>query len=77
VGHTDDQPIRSFRYENNFDLSRERAASVVAILRTTIDNPARLRSKGVGPSQPRYRPVTTAENRSRNRRVEIIHTRET
>ena len=28
-GHTDDQPIRSLRYRDNFELSRERAVSVV------------------------------------------------
>ena len=28
VGHTDDQPIRSLRYQDNFELSRERAVSV-------------------------------------------------
>ena len=29
VGHTDDQPIKSLQYQDNFDLSRERAVSVV------------------------------------------------
>ena len=28
VGHTDDQPLRSFRYADNFELSRERAIAV-------------------------------------------------
>jgi type VI secretion system protein ImpK len=32
VGHTDDQPIQSFRYRDNFDLSRERAVSVARLL---------------------------------------------
>jgi flagellar motor protein MotB len=30
---------------------------------------------GVGSSQPRYEPESAAENRARNRRVEIIHVR--
>jgi len=74
-GHTDDQPLRSFRFKDNFELSRERAVSVVKVLEQAIDNRARLSFTGVGSSQPRYRPESTPENRSRNRRVEIVHVR--
>lgn len=77
VGHTDDQPIRSLRYQDNFELSRERAVSVVTLLQKGIDNRARLTWTGVGSSEPRYRPESDPENRSRNRRVEIIHVRGT
>ena len=56
VGHTDDQPIRSLRYQDNFELSRERAVSVVDLLKRGIDNPARMNWTGVGASEPRYRP---------------------
>jgi len=73
VGHTDDQPIRSFKYQNNYELSADRAAAVVTDLETTLAEPARLRSTGVGSSQPRYEPPGTPENRARNRRVEIVH----
>jgi type VI secretion system protein ImpK len=72
VGHTDDQPLRSLRYANNFELSQERAASVVSLLQRGA-NPARFESTGVGSSEPRYRPEGDPENRARNRRVEIIH----
>ncbi|MGH9409500.1 MAG: type IVB secretion system protein IcmH/DotU [Vicinamibacterales bacterium] len=75
VGHTDDQQIRSFRFHNNFELSRERAVSVANVLKQTIDNPARLTLSGVGSSQPRYKPESDPANRARNRRVEIIHLR--
>jgi type VI secretion system protein ImpK len=75
VGHTDDQPIKSFRYQDNFELSRERAVSVVALLQRGIDNRARLNVDGAGSSEPRYRPESDPANRSRNRRVEIIHVR--
>ena len=75
VGHTDDQPLRSLRYRDNFELSRERAVSVTRILQRAIDNPARLEWTGVGSSEPRYRPEFEPENRARNRRVEIIHVR--
>lgn len=75
VGHTDDQAIRSLRFHNNYELSRERAVSVANVLKQTIDNPARLTWSGVGSSQPRYRPESDPANRARNRRVEIIHVR--
>ena len=75
VGHTDDQPIKSLRYQDNFELSRERAVSVVTLLRQGIDNPARLTPTGVGSSKPRYLPESDPDNRARNRRVEIIHVR--
>ena len=71
VGHTDDQPLRSLRYRDNFELSRERAVSVVEVLKRTIDTPARLRWRGKGSSEPKY------PDRSRNRRVEILHMRGT
>lgn len=75
VGHTDDQPIHSFRFHDNFELSRERAVSVANVLKQTIDNPARLTWNGVGSSQPRFTPASDPANRARNRRVEIIHVR--
>jgi type VI secretion system protein ImpK len=75
VGHTDNQPIRSLRYHDNFELSRERAVSVVTLLERGMDNGARLSLDGVGSLEPRYRPESNPENRSRNRRVEIIHVR--
>jgi type VI secretion system protein ImpK len=75
VGHTDDQPIHSFRFHDNYDLSRERAVSVANVLKQTIDNPARLTWDGVGSSQPKYQPESDPANRARNRRVEIIHLR--
>jgi type VI secretion system protein ImpK len=74
-GHTDDQPLASLRYRNNFELSRERAVSVARILQRGAANPARIEWSGVGSSKPRYRPESDPENRARNRRVEIIHVR--
>jgi type VI secretion system protein ImpK len=76
TGHTDDQALKSFRYRDNFELSRERALSVLNILKPAIQDPGRMEFTGYGPSQPKYQPPSTAENRARNRRVEIIHVRE-
>jgi type VI secretion system protein ImpK len=75
VGHTDDQAIKSLRYRDNNELSRERAVSVANVLLKGLDNAARLTSRGVGSSQP-LSPGTDPESRARNRRVEIIHLRE-
>lgn len=72
VGHTDDQPVHSIKFADNFDLSRERAVAVAELLKPALATPGRLEWQGAGSTQPRYKPVDTAENRARNRRVEII-----
>jgi type VI secretion system protein ImpK len=76
VGHTDDQPLKLYRYSDNYELSRERAQTVVNLMKETLDNDARVIGTGVGSDQPKYQPASTTENRARNRRVEIIHIRE-
>jgi type VI secretion system protein ImpK len=73
IGHTDDQPLRSLKYRDNYDLSRARATEVIKLLALAIDNAARLEGSGVGESEPRYKPESLPENRARNRRVEIVH----
>jgi type VI secretion system protein ImpK len=71
-GHTDDQPIRSFRFEDNVELSRARAEGVRRILAQTMKEPARMTLVGVGSAVPRYKPPDLPANRARNRRVEIL-----
>lgn len=73
VGHTDDQPLTSLKYRDNFELSRERALSVVNLLKRAIAQAGRLEYTGVGATEPRYTPASTPDNRARNRRVEIVH----
>jgi type VI secretion system protein ImpK len=75
IGHTDDQPIKSLRFRDNYELSRERAASVATVLKKTLAPPATLAISGVGSSKPLARPESDPQNRARNRRVEIIHIR--
>ena len=72
VGHTDNVPIRSFRFQNNYELSRARAADVTRILSQTVAAPSRLAPNGVADTQPLFA-NDTSNNRARNRRVEIIH----
>jgi chemotaxis protein MotB len=70
-GHTDSIPIRG-KYQDNWDLSLARAASIVRIL--TIDykvNPERVIASG----HSQYEPVqsnSSAEGRASNRRTDII-----
>jgi type VI secretion system protein ImpK len=73
IGHTDDQPLRSFRYADNIDLSRARAGEVAQLIRPALSNASRIQSSGVGSTQPRFEPASLPENRARNRRVEIEH----
>jgi len=73
VGHTDDQAVRSLRFRDNYELSRERAVGVVKVLQLGMENHARVSWNGVGSSEPLYRPESDPANRARNRRVEIIH----
>lgn len=70
-GHTDSIPIRG-KYQDNWDLSLARAASIVRIL--TIDykvGPERVVASG----HSQYEPIqsnSTAEGRAQNRRTDII-----
>jgi type VI secretion system protein ImpK len=72
VGHTDDQPVHSLQFADNFELSRERAVAVAKVMKSGLTDYGRVQWLGAGATQPRYKPVNTAENRARNRRVEII-----
>ena len=71
TGHTDDVPIRTARFPSNWELSTERAASVVRLMAGKLRDPGRLRAEGVADAVPAA-PNDTAANRARNRRVEII-----
>lgn len=70
-GHTDNVPISSSQYPSNEELSSARALSVFYYLteNTSLD-PEKLRHAGMGERVP-IADNSTAEGRSRNRRVEI------
>lgn len=71
-GHTDNVPIRTAVFKDNWDLSVIRSTSVVRILTETYGvNPLQIQPSGRG----EYKPVdsnATPEGRARNRRTEII-----
>jgi len=71
TGHTDDVPIRTARFPSNWELSTERAASVVKLMQSRIKDVGRLKAEGLADSAPAA-PNDSAANRARNRRVEII-----
>lgn len=70
-GHTDDLPINTFRFPNNWYLSSARSISVATYF---IENknfiPDRISTEGYGEYKPKV-PNDTPKNRSINRRVEI------
>lgn len=73
IGHTDDQPLRSFRFKDNYELSRARALQVADLIRRAVQDGSRIEAAGKGSLEPRYEPADQPANRARNRRVEIIH----
>ena len=66
AAHTDDVGSN----EHNLRLSNKRAASVVSFLAENAISEERLQTKGYGELQP-VAPNDSAENRAKNRRVEI------
>jgi chemotaxis protein MotB len=71
-GHTDDRPIRTAKYDSNWELSTARASAVVAFLikEARIDA-SRLSAAGYGEFHP-LNPNDSEEHRARNRRVDLV-----
>lgn len=70
IGYSDNVPIRSARFASNYELSLARAQSVQERLQQSLRQPQRVKSEGRGETNPLV-PNTSAENRARNRRVDI------
>jgi len=69
-GHTDNVPIRAGRYADNWDLSTERALSVVRYLNQQGLPANRLAAAGYGEYQP-LDASDSANARRKNRRIEL------
>ncbi|MCL1864564.1 MAG: OmpA family protein [Spirochaetes bacterium] len=71
-GHTDNIPIKTKKFKDNWQLSSERALAVLEyLLQDKNLNPVRFSAAGYG----EYRPLVsndTRENRALNRRVDIV-----
>jgi chemotaxis protein MotB len=71
-GHTDNVPIKTNKYKDNWDLSTARATSIVRVL--TVENgfdSNRITASGKGIFHP-VMDNTTADGRTANRRTEVI-----
>lgn len=71
-GHTDDVPISTARFRSNWELSAARAVSVAhELLQGGVLDAARFEVSGKAATRPLVA-NSSAENRARNRRVEIV-----
>ncbi|MFC1754196.1 flagellar motor protein MotB [Thermoproteota archaeon] len=70
-GHTDNVPIHNVKYDSNWDLSFDRAYTVVKyFIHKHKFSPRQLSAHGYGEFQPLV-PNDSITNRSKNRRIEI------
>ena len=71
VGHTDTDPIKKSKWRDNWQLSAERALSVVAYLEKRGIPANQIRAVGCGQSRP-VASNATSTGKAKNRRVEIV-----
>lgn len=71
AGHTDDVPISSARFDDNWELSTARATNVVRYLQDEGVSPENLAAAGYSKHDP-IASNETEEGRAKNRRIEII-----
>jgi len=71
VGHTDTDPIRKSKWKDNWELSAQRALSVLRYLVNKGISPEKIKASGRGQSQP-IASNSTASGKAKNRRVEIV-----
>lgn len=70
-GHTDNQPINTFEFASNYELSAKRAINFMQLLIKSGNlDPRFISSTGYGEFQP-VATNDTAEGRAKNRRVEV------
>lgn len=69
-GHTDNVPMRSVQFPSNWELSASRASAVITYLTSQGIEPDKFRAIGFGDTAPKVA-NDTAENRAKNRRVDI------
>jgi len=65
VGHTDDQPLKSTTYKDNWELSTARGLTVTRFLVQAGMDPKNLVAAGAGENDP------ISKDRAKNRRIEI------
>jgi len=71
-GHTDDVPIQTIRFANNWELSTARATTIISYLIQNFGfKPEKLSASGYAEMRP-IEDNKTAEGRARNRRIDIV-----
>ena len=71
VGHTDTDPIKKSKWKDNWELSAQRALSVLRYLVKRGISEKDIQAVGCGESQP-ITSNSTASGKAKNRRVEIV-----
>ncbi len=71
VGHTDTDPIKKSKWKDNWELSAQRALTVLRYLVKRGIPEERIQAVGCGESQP-VASNSTASGKAKNRRVEIV-----
>lgn len=71
VGHTDTDPIKKSKWKDNWELSAQRALSVLRYLVQKGISQDKIKASGRGESQP-IASNSTSSGKARNRRVEIV-----
>ncbi|MBN1804693.1 MAG: OmpA family protein [Sedimentisphaerales bacterium] len=71
VGHTDADPIKKSSWKDNWELSAQRALSVLRYLVKKGISPDKIKASGRGESQP-ISSNSSSSGKARNRRVEIV-----
>jgi len=71
VGHTDSDPIKESGWDDNWELSGQRALSVLRYLEKRGIREDRIRAVGCGKARP-VASNATAAGKAKNRRVEIV-----
>ena len=70
-GHADSDKVKTLQFPDNMALSQARAEAVAAIIRTQLSDASRVTQKGMGDTVP-IASNSTAEGKTKNRRVEVI-----
>ncbi len=71
AGHTDTDPIKKSKWKDNWELSAQRALSVLRYLVKRGISEKEIQAVGCGQSQP-IASNSTASGKAKNRRVEIV-----
>jgi chemotaxis protein MotB len=71
VGHTDTDPIKKSKWKDNWELSAQRALSVVRYLVKKGISEEKIKASGRGQSQP-IASNSSSSGKAKNRRVEIV-----